>query len=59
MKKIDYEKKFSKALKGGMEMLEHAQRLDSLANENPDLEKALQQRTVASILRGYYSKLFE
>ena len=59
MKKIDYEKKYSKALRAGLEMLQLAQHIDKLADQNPDVEKAIQQRVVANILRDYYSKMFE
>lgn len=59
MKKIDYEKKYIKALMVGNELLQHAQRLDKMADQNPTLEKAIQQRCVANILRDYYSKMFE
>ena len=59
MKKIDYEKKYIKALIAANELLQHAQRLDKMADENPDLDKAIQQRCVATILRDYYRKMFE
>ena len=59
MKKIDYEEKYIKALMAGNELLQHAKRLDDMADKNPDLEKAIQQRCVATILRDYYTKIFE
>ena len=59
MKKIDFEKKYIKALMVGNELLQHAQRLDKMADQNPDLKNAIQQRCVANILRDYYSKMFE
>ena len=58
MKKFDYENKWHKELKGGVKMLEHAARLDKMADNNTDLEKAIQQRCVADILRGYYKEMF-
>lgn len=59
MKKRDYEKLYSKALKGGKEMLEHAALLDRLANENPDEDMAWKQRGLAFVLRDYYKRMFE
>jgi len=58
MKKFDYEKQWHKALNAGVKMLDHANRLDKMADKNPDLEKAIQQRCVANILRDYYKEMF-
>ena len=58
MEKINYKGLYSKALKGGAEMLDVAYRLDKLADENKDLEKAMQQRLLAAMLRDFYCKMF-
>lgn len=56
--KLDYKELYSKALKGGAEMLEHAYKLDKAADENPDTVEAVRQRLLACILRDYYTKMF-
>lgn len=56
--KIDYKELYIKALKGGADMLEHAYRLDKAADENPNLDEAIKQRLMATILRDYYVKMF-
>ena len=59
MTKKELERAYAKALKAGREMLEEAQRYDSLAAENTDEEQAMLQRARAIELRNLYSKLFD
>lgn len=59
MSKINYIELYHKALKGGTEMLKHAQTLDKLADANPNTEGAVKQRVIATILRQYYTNMFE
>lgn len=59
MTKQELEQRYSKALAVGKEMLEHAYKLDKLADENPDEATAIQQRLVATLFRQYYARMFE
>lgn len=57
--KRDYEKLYSKALKVGTEMLEHAAKLDKAVLESKDINAVALQRTLAFVLRDYYKRMFE
>lgn len=59
MTKQELERAYSKALKGGMEMLEMAARLDALADETVTENETLLIKMIAMALRKRYEIMFE